>query len=342
MGKLLTEDQVLMLRQAHRKIKDRNKADRIKAVLLLNDGFSYPEVAKILLLDDTTIRRYEAEFQERKLKGLLELRYTGGTARLTTLQQTELKEYFREHTPQTAKEAVDHIKKTYQITYSVIGVTKLMHRLGFVYKKPKVIPGKVDTQLQAEFVKLYKQTKSQLGEKDGLYFVDSTHPTHNTRAAYGWILKGKKNDKYVKTTSGRKRLNLNGALNVADKTAIVLEEKTINAEATINLLNAIKKRQKYGKVYIILDNASHHHARRVRNWILNHPRFKLLFLPAYSPNLNLIERLWRFFHQQITYNRYFESFKEFKEITLAFFKNLNQYDTQLTSLLSDKFQTLPA
>lgn len=341
MGKLVTDDQVLMLRQAHRKIKDRNKADRIKAVLLLNDGFSYPQVAKILLLDDTTIRRYEAEFQERKLKGLLESRYTGGIPRLPLVQQAELKEYLKEDTQQTAKAVCDHIKKTYGIAYSVIGVTKLLHRLGFVYKKPKIIPGKVDPVLQEQFVDLYEKTKAQLGEKDSIYFVDSTHPTHNTRAAYGWILKGKHNDKYVKTTSGRKRLNLNGALNVADKTAVVLEEKTINAEATVHLLEAIKKKQKSGKVYIILDNASHHHARRVRNWFLNHPRFKPLYLPAYSPNLNLIERLWRFFHQQVTYNHYFESFKEFKDQTLAFFKNLKQFEPQLATLLTDSFQTIP-
>jgi transposase len=217
-----------------------------------------------------------------------------------------------------------------------------MHRLGFTYKKPKLIPGKVNVALQEEFIQLYKQTKEELGINDRIYFLDATHPTHNTRTAYGWILKGKQHDKWVKSTSGRKRLNLNGALNFTDKTAIVLEEKTIDALATIHLLEAIKKKQKQGKVYVILDNAKHHHARLVRNWMLNHPRFKLLFLPPYSPNLNIIERLWRFFHQQITYNRYFESFKEFKDTTLAFFKNLKQYEPQLATLLTDSFQTLPA
>ena len=200
-----------------------------------------------------------------------------------------LKEYFKEHTPQTAKEAVDHIQKTYSISYSTIGVTKLLHRLGFVYKKPKVIPAKADREKQEAFIAMYKQTKEQLGVTDGLYFLDATHPTHNTTLSYGWILKGKANDKFVKTTSGRKRLNLNGALNINDKTAIVLEEKTINTDATIHLLEAIRKKQKKGKVYMILDNASHHHAKLVRRWILHHPRFTLLFLPACSPNLNLIE-----------------------------------------------------
>lgn len=341
MGKFLTEEQIPMLRQAHRGTRDRKEADRIKTILLLDRGLSYQQVAELLLLDETTIRRYEREFEKRGIKGLLELRYTGGQSRLTVLQQTELREYFKEHTPQTGKEAVDHIKKTYSISYSVIGVTKLLHRLGFVYKKPKVIPGKVDQAKQEEFIQLYEQTKDQLGKNDRIYFLDATHPTHNTRAAYGWILKGKDNDKYVKSNSGRKRLNLNGALSINDQTAIVLEEKTINTEATIHLLEAIAKKQKQGKVSVILDNASHHHARGVRRWMLHHPRFKLLFLPSYSPNLNIIERLWRFFHQQITYNRYFESFAEFKETTLAFFKNLKQYDTQLTTLLADNFQRFP-
>lgn len=165
---------------------------------------------------------------------------------------------------------------------------------------------------------------------------------HNTTLAYGWILKGKANDKFVRTNSGRKRLNLNGALNMHNNTAIVLEEETINTEATIHLLEAIKQKQKHGKVYLILDNARYHHAKLVRRWILHHPRFKLLFLPAYSPNLNLIERLWRFFHQKITYNHYFETFAEFKKTTLAFFTNLNLYKKELASLLTDNFQLFPS
>lgn len=339
---MLTEEQVRELKVAHKQTREKRLADRIKAVLMLHVGFTYEQIKQALLLDEATLRRYVKQFKEKGIPGLLEYRYTGGKSRLSQIQEEEVKEFFKMHTPQTAIEAVNHITKTYGITYSVIGVTKLMHRLGFVYKKPKLLPAKVDKALQEEFIQLYKQTKSDLGHKDRIYFMDATHPTHNTRAAYGWILKGKQNDKYVKSTSGRKRLNLNGALNFRDKTALVLEEKTIDAPATTRLLDAIAKEQKHGKVYVILDNAKHHHARIVRRWMLHHPRFTLLFLPAYSPNLNIIERLWRFFHQQITYNRYFESFKEFKETTLAFFKNLKQYEKQLSSLLTDNFQTLPA
>lgn len=338
---MLTDDQLRDLKVAHKQTRDKRLADRIKAVLYLHYGLSYAEIAKLLLFDEVTIRRYEKQFQKKGIDGLLEYRYTGGKSRLTFTQEEELKQFFTIQTPQTAMEAVSDIKKKYDVEYTVIGVTKLLHRLGFVYKKPKLLPAKADKALQEQFITVYQQTKKDLRHKDRIYFADATHPTHNTRAAYGWILKGKQNDKYVKSNSGRKRLNLNGALNFTEKTAIVLEEKTIDAMATIRLLDAIAEKQKHGKAYIILDNARHHHARLVRRWMLHHPRFKLLFLPAYSPNLNIIERLWRFFHQKITYNRYFESFKEFKETTLSFFKNLKQYEKQLLSLLTDNFQTLP-
>ena len=341
MKDFLAAQEVLVLKEAHHSSRFRKSADRIKAILLLNKGLSYTQIAEILLLDEVTLRRYVQKFVEKGIDGLLESHYAGGISHLTFTDQQKLKVYLKENTLITAVAVVDHIKKTYGITYSIIGATKLMHRLGFVYKKPKVIPGKIDIVLQKAFIQTYHNTKAHLGKNDKIYFLDATHPTHNTKTSYGWILKGKENDKYVKSNSGRKRINLNGALNWNDKTAIVLDEKTINTEATIHLLEQIKEKQKQGKVYMILDNASYHHAKLVRRWILHHPRFKLLYLPPYSPNLNLIERLWRFFHQKITYNKYFDTFEEFKTTTLDFFKNLKQYDSQLTTLLTDNFQTFP-
>src|SRR3989344_2517109 len=339
---MLTDEQIIQLKLAHKQTREKRLADRIKAVLYVHFGLSYAEIAKLLLFDEVTIRRYFKQFQKKGLAGLLEYRYTGGQSRLTMVQKKEVKNYFKINTPQTVKGAVDYIQKTYGIAYSVIGVTKLLHRLGFSYKKPKIIPGRVDKIKQEAFLKTDQETKDKLGLNDHVYFLDSTHPQHNTKPSYGWILKGKKNDQFVKTNSGRNRLNLNGALNLSDKTAIVLEEKTINKEATLHLLETLRQRQKKGKVYLILDNASHHHAKLVKNWILHHRRFKLVFLPAYSPNLNLIERLWRFFHQKVTWNHYFETFQEFRETSLNFFNNLNIYKKELSTLLTDNFQLLPA
>lgn len=338
MPRFLSEEQVLELRLAHKTIRDKKLADRIKAIISLNAGFDYVQVAKILLLDEVTLRRYVQKFQEKGIHGLLEMHYVGGSSRLTSDQEMRLKRYFKQHTAQTALAVVNHLRKRYGVKYSIIGATKLLHRLGFVYKKPKIVPGKADRLRQEQFLQTYKQLKNSLGKNDQIYFVDSTHPSHNTMLSYGWILKGKKNDKYIKTNTGRDRLNLNGALNLTSQTALVLEEKTINSEATIKLLETIRGRQKSGKVYLILDNASHHHSRVVGHWLLHHSRFKLIFLPPYSPNLNPIERLWRFFHQRITANHYFETFEEFKNTSLNFFKDLKTYREELSTLLTDNFQ----
>lgn len=334
----LNDEQVAVLKQAHRGLREKRLADRIKAVLYLNYGLGYRQTARLLMFDETTLRRYIQKFQEKGIDGLLEMRYVGGSSRLTSNQETSLKRYFKQHTALTALAVANHLAKRYGVKYSVVGVTKLLHRLGFVYKKPKIVPGRADRLRQQQFLETYKQTKKDLKPSDQIYFVDSTHPSHNTMLSYGWILKGKKNDKYIKTNTGRDRLNLNGAINIVSQTAIVLEEKTVNSEATINLLENIRRKQKHGKVYLILDNASHHHARAVGYWLLHHPRFKLIFLPPYSPNLNPIERLWRFFHQRVTANHYFETFEEFKDTSLNFFKNLKVYKKELSTLLTDSFQ----
>ena len=337
----LTEQQVIELKTAHKQTKEKRLADRIKAVLYLHFGLSYADIAKLLLFDEGTIRRYGTQYQRKGIEGLLEYHYTGGQSHLSLHQEYALKAYLKDTTQQTAKAVVDYLHTTYGVGYSVIGVTKLLHRLGFVYKKPKVMPGKLNRQKQELFLQTYQETKANLGAHDQIYFLDATHPQHNTTLSYGWILKGKKNDKYLKTNSGRERLNLNGALRFSDKTALVLEEKRINQYATMRLLETIKNNQKHGKAYLILDNASYYHAKTVRHWILHHPRFKLLFLPAYSPNLNIIERLWKFFHKKITYNHYFETFDEFKSIALDFFKNLNRYEKELSTVLTDNFQLYP-
>lgn len=341
MKNFLSEKQIAALRFTHKSIKDKKLADRVKAILYLHYGFSYEETAKLLLLDEVTLRRYFQKFQKKDIEGLLECHYHGGKSQLTTAQREDIERYLVFHTLTTAQQVRDHIFKTYGKTYSIIGITKLLHRMGFAYKKPKIVPGNVSLVLQQEFLKRYKSIKETLGKNDQIYFSDATHPTHNTKPSYGWIKKGKANDVFIKSNSGRKRLNILGALNIGSKKTVVIEKETIDAEAIIALLKTVVENQPHGKVYMVFDNAKYHHAKIVNNWFLNHPRFKPVFLPSYSPNLNIIERLWRFFHQKVTNNRYFATFKEFKEVTMQFFNNLQQYKQELDSLLTENFQTLP-
>lgn len=338
---ILSDQQVLELKQAHKQTKEKRLADRIKAVLMLNNGFTVEEISKALLFDEVTIYRYRKQYEEKGIDGLLELHYTGCKPVLTLEQELKLKAYLKDNLTRTAKEVTAYIKQEFNQEFSVIGTTKLLHRLGFTYKKPKIVPGKADAQKQEEFLKKYEEIKTKLSQNDQVYFLDATHPQHNTLPSYGWILKGKQNDKIVKTNSGRDRLNLSGALNLKTKTATVLEGKTVNRLTTIKLLKKLDKLHSKGKIYLIWDNATYYHATLVKKWLERHQRFKPLFLPSYSPNLNLIERLWGFFHRKVLWNRYFETAKEFRQESLKFFKNLNLYEKELSTLLTDNFQVVP-
>lgn len=341
MKDFLSEEQIIALRLTHKGIKDKKLADRIKAILYLHYGFSYEETAKLLLLDEATLRRYLQKFQEKGTDRLLEYRYHGGKSRLAMLEMEALGKYLVYNTLTTAQQVRNHIFKVYGKTYSLIGITKLLHRMGFVYKKPKIVPGNVSLVLQREFLSQYENIKQALGTKDQIYFSDATHPTHNTKPSYGWIKKGKQNDVYIKSNTGRKRLNILGALSIQNREAVVIERETIDTISIIALFEEIKQKQPQGKVYVVLDNAKYHHARIFNHWLLHHPRFKPIFLPPYSPNLNIIERLWRFFHQKVTNNTYFPTFQEFQKATMQFFNNLQMYKQELTSLLTENFQTLP-
>lgn len=334
----LTAKEVLILTEAHHDARFRKQADRIKAILFLNQGFNYEETAKLLMLDETTIRRYEKEYKESGVDGLLECRYQGSQSLLTEQEEEEITKYLQEHICQTVKSVVSYMKDTYGKGYSIEGATHLLHRLHFVYKKTKVIPGKVDHAKQEQFKKEYEELKQAKKPEDKIYFVDACHPQHNNEPFYGWIYKGK--EKAIKTNSGRERVNLNGALNLENMDITVLSEETINRHAVMRLVLALEEKQRAGEIYIIADNASYNHSYELQLFLDDHPRTHFKYLPPYSPNLNIIERLWRFFHEK-HHDKYFEKFKEFEQTVLSFFQNIHQYDNELKTLLTDSFQTLP-
>jgi transposase len=339
MGNFLTPSQIEILQEAHRASLGRKQADRIKAILFLNEGFSYVQTAKLLMLDEITIRRYQKHFEKQGIDGLLEDRYHGSDGYLTKAQEEEFTHYLKGHTYQTVKAICAYVEATYHVTYSIDGMTHLLHRLRFVYKKTKALPGKVNVIKQEEFKKRYQHLKNTKKPEDKIYFLDASHPHHNNMPFYGWIFKGV--TKTIKTNTGRGRLNLNGALNLEEMKITVLSEKTINTHSMMRLVLTIEEKQATGEIYLIVDNASYNHSYELELFLRDHPRAHLLYLPPYSPNLNIIERLWKFFHEKYR-DRYFEKFKEFEASALSFFENIHQHDEELRKRLTDSFQTLPA
>lgn len=185
MKDFLTSEQIITLKKKHRASLGRKQADRIKAILLLNKGLSYQQVADILMLDEITIRRYKWDFDKKGIDGLFEDRYQGGNGYLSKAQETELIEHLKTQTYQTAKAVCSYVSDKYLKTYSIDGMTHLLHRLGFVYKKTKALPGKVNLEKQEQFKATYYQLKSTKNPEDKIYFLDASHPQHNNMPFYG-------------------------------------------------------------------------------------------------------------------------------------------------------------
>jgi transposase len=131
MKDFLTAQDINILTEKHYDSAYRKQADRIKTILFLNRGFSFEETAKLLLLDDTTVRRYFKKFKKTGVDGLLKDHYHGSSSFLTTQQEQELTLHLKDHIYQTVKEVIAYVDKTYSKQYSVEGMTHLLHRLNF-------------------------------------------------------------------------------------------------------------------------------------------------------------------------------------------------------------------
>lgn len=112
---------------------------------------------------------------------------------------------------------------------------------------------------------------------------------------------------------------------------------SVNAQSTIQLFDKMQAEQLKGKLFTICDNAKYYRSYLVSEYLKKNTRIKLIFLPPYSPNLNLIERLWKFYKEKVLYDQYYETFKEFKQKTKIFFENIKIYKEELISLLKDNF-----
>jgi transposase len=331
----LSKEKIAELEKLHRSLRDKHQADRVKSVIALSKGWSAAQIAEILLLDEKTSRRYFERYQQGGLPALLEDHYSGAEPKLDVHQISELEAYLEEHILPDAKSVIAHIDKQYGVRYSVSGVTDLLHRLGFSYKKPTHVPGKQDPDQQRAFLKEYEQIKANKGDNDPLYFADATHPQHNSIPSYGWIKKGQ--EKELKANCGRQRLNINGAINVETLEPTTGFYDTINADSAMDLFAKIEsKHQDANVIYIIVDNARYYRSRLLKMY-LHGTKIQLIFLPPYSPNLNLIERYWKFFKKKVLNNGYYETFEEFKQACRSFFRKRKKYLPELQTLLTENF-----
>ncbi|CAG22703.1 Hypothetical transposase, IS630 family [Photobacterium profundum SS9] len=333
----LTEKEKSSLESRHKKCRDKRECDRIKAVLLCDEGWSSAMIAQALRKHEATIVRQLNDFiQKEKLAP-----ESGGSDGYLNADETQqLTQHLCDVTYLHTHQITAYIKETFSVEYSISGLNKWLHQHGFSYKKPKGVPHKFDAGKQAEFIEDYEELKASLNDDEPLLFMDAVHPTQATKITAGWVKKGV--DKPIETTGSRTRLNIVGAIRLGHLSeAIVDKYKTVNGESIIAFLNRTRDFYRAsGTIHLVLDGAGYHRSFQVVEEAkkLN---IELHYLPPYSPNLNPIERLWKVMNKHARNSRYFATAKEFRERIDRFFTDtLPEIADSLSSTINDNFQKL--
>lgn len=329
MKKRLTKKEIAELKEAHRTIKDRRNCDRIKTILLIDQGYNYKKISEILLVDENTITEWKKRYTERKNStGWLFNDYDGYSGKLTKKEEDLVEKYVTDEFISDSRQVKKFIEESFKKSYTISGVIALLHRLKFNYKQTTLIPAKHNADTQKEWKETFEEFVVNLKEDETVVFADGMHPTHNAVCGKAWIKIGE--TKEIKANSGRQRCNLNGAYNPITFEVIVKDYRTLDTQATLEFLKEIKaKYPNKASIYLVIDNAQYYKNKEVRHYAekLN---IELIFLPPYSPNLNLIERFWKLVKKNVMKNQYYENFKAFKE---AIFDFCNRSNPEFTLLL---------
>jgi transposase len=331
----LSEAEIISLTTFHRGCQDKRTADKIKAILLVDKGYTYQQIEDILLIDERTLGRYKKIYREKGVVGLVSDNYYGGSYKLSEEQRKLLTAELDSKPYSTAVDICDYVKKTFNIRYSQQGMVQTLHRLGYSYKKTSPVPGKADVVKQKEFIKTYDEKYKSLPDNEKVYFLDGCHPTFNNHFGYAWIKKG--TDFPIKTQDGRKHLNLMGAYDPKNQETVIKNYDTLNREAVIDFMKLLRKKNGETRIHIIWDNVPYQHAKEVTK-LAKEINIEIIYLPSYSPNLNLIERYWGFLRKKVLRNQFYGTFEDFKDAIISFSRIKSQkMKHALATYIPEKF-----
>jgi transposase len=333
----LTATQKIELERQHKTERDGRIRDRIKAVLLRSEGWSQRQIAQALRINESTVAEHLNDYLYAE--GKLMPENGGSISKLNFKQTSELMAHLEDHTYSSTKDIIAYVIASYSTSYTQQGMHDWLTQHGFSYKKPKESPIKADPVKQQQFIHDYSRLKKITPVNEPLVFMDSVHPTQATKVSYGWIKTG--TDKLIASSASRTRINITGAINLATMNVIHNHYATVNAETTINFFQLLESHYPSApKIHVFLDQSGYHRSLEVAEFAAN-SRIVLHFLPAHSPNLNPIERLWKVMNEIVRNNKVFATAKQFRSAILGFFTEvIPKIRDELWGRINDNFYVI--
>lgn len=312
-------------------------------VYLRGKGFAHREIADVVRVDEDTVTNYVRKYSAGGLPLLLAENYRKPGGRLDTHAE-RLEQVFKAQPPQTVNEAIEVIERETGIRLKQSACRDFLRKLGMKYRRCGLVPGKAENderQLQAQQEFHDQKLQPLLDEarqgRRTVLFVDAAHFVMGAFLGMVWCFARL----LLPSSSGRKRYNVLGAYDPIRHEVITLTNDTVVNQETFGALL-----DKIASVYaltglpvtLVLDNARYQKCQSVFDKA-KALGIELLYLPAYSPNLNLIERLWRFVKKQVLYSRHYDKFATFKESIDNCLRDLGtRFKSSMQTLMTPKFQ----
>jgi transposase len=341
----LNKKQRAEIEKQRRETHDKRIYTRLSAVLWVADGRTREEVAVLLGISVRQLGEWLRIFRNQGVATLCVLHYKGDPGKLTPSQVEELKETISKGHFRSSQQIQQWLKDHFGVEYSSSGVKDLLRRIGSTYHKVSAFLWKGNPDKQRNFVKKVRRHQREAKREDApitrRYYIDACHPIWGMDLVFCcWLLIGQRF--LVGVGSGRKRLNILGAYCPDDREYldIRLTRDNINGEQFVNLLRLLFERHPETEKFILyVDGAKYYNKPVVLEWLARHPQFHLVPIPPYSPNCNLIERLWKFLRKE-AFNRWHKTFENMQSAVSEVLDHLPKYRAELETLMTEKFHIL--
>jgi transposase len=324
---------------------DRRVYQRLTAVLTVAEGESREAVAHLLGIGLSQLGEWLRLYRNQGLDALCALHYKGDPGKLTAAQVNQLKEKVSTGCFRNSDQIRQWLFDTFGVSYTPSGVKDLLRRIGVSYHKVTGFLWKADPDEHQAFVKRVARHRREAKRPDAprtrRYYVDACHPVWGLDLVYCcWLLLGQRF--LVGMGSGRKRLNILGAYCPDDHEYIDyrLTRDNINGEQFVNFLRLLLSTHPQTERFILyVDGARYYKSPVVKEWLKRHPQFHLSRIPAYSPNVNLIERMWKFMRAKALC-RWHKTFEDMQAAVCQVLDHLEDYGGELQTLMTETFHII--
>jgi transposase len=319
---------------------------KMEVLWLKAQGLPHDVIARLAGVSRSSVQRHLRQFAQGGLDALRRFPWKGRHGALDD-HRGALEDVFRQHPPRSAKEAQRVIEERTGIRRGQTQVRRFLRRLGLQPRRVAAVPippkstAEDHAREQRQFLDGELEpvlAEARAGRRD-VYFADGAHFVD--AAFLGWLWCAAR--LFVRAASGRKRYNVLGALHAVSHRLIRVANHTyLNAESVCALLRAVAAAGVGRPITVVLDNARYQKCAVVQG-LARSLGITLLYLPGYSPNLNLIERVWRFVKKECLRAVYHATYDDFTGAIDQCLVTLGTtHKAAMDSLLTHNFQSFDA